>query len=207
MKMFQIRVGNMQNFCYIFFDENSQIGFVVDPAFDQKKIIDTIKENGLNISHIVLTHHHHDHINATPALKANTGAEIICHSETAPLLHGDAAYDRLIEDGFSFTIGEEKVYCLHTPGHAPGSLCLNVAERWLVTADTLFIGDCGRADLKGSDPQALFNSLQKIKKLSDNLIVCPGHDYGKLPTQALGEEKRSNPALLAASFAEFMKLP
>lgn len=207
MKMLQIRVGSMQNFCYIFFDEISLAGFVVDPAFDQRKIIETIKENKLDIGHIVLTHHHHDHINATAAIKSHTGAQIICHQETARLLHGDADYDNLIEDGFSLKTGEHKTLCLHTPGHAPGSLCLIVADKWLVTADTLFIGDCGRADLKGSNPEDLFRSLQRLKQLSDDLIVCPGHDYGKMPTRKLGEEKRSNPALLAASFADFMKLP
>jgi len=82
-----------------------------------------------------------------------------------------------------------------------------VNDMYLVTADTLFIGDCGRADLPGSDPAALFASLQRLKSLPDHLIVCPGHNYGPTPTRSLGEEKRANRTLLAANLEEFYKLP
>lgn len=204
----QLAVGKMQNYSYLFADRASHEGFVVDPAFDHEKILAAIKEHGINLTRIILTHHHFDHINATAAIKTHTGAEVICHRDTAPLLQGGASYDRLIDDGYSFVCGDNKtVRCLHTPGHAPGSLCLIVDDKWLVTADTLFIGDCGRADLPGSEPESLFASLQKLKTLPDHLIVCPGHNYGPAPTRSLGEEKRSNPTLQAASFQEFIKMP
>lgn len=204
----QLSVGKMENYSYLFADPVSHEGLLIDPAFDHDKILATIREYGVNLTRIILTHHHFDHINATAQIKAHTGAEVICHRETAALLHGGAAYDRLIDDGYSFRLGEGiKVVCLHTPGHAPGSMCVIVNDQWLVTADTLFIGDCGRADLPGSDPAALFASLQRLKMLPDQLIVCPGHNYGPAPTRTLGEEKRSNPTLLAANLEEFYKLP
>lgn len=204
----QLPVGKMQNYSYLFADPMTHEGFVVDPAFDPEKILAAIKEHGINLTRIILTHHHFDHINATVAIKAHTGAEVICHRETATLLQGGAAYDRLIDDGYKFKLGTTaKVLCLHTPGHAPGSLCMVVNDQWLVTADTLFVGDCGRADLPRSNPEHLFNSLQRLKQLPDQLLVCPGHNYGPAPMRSLGEEKRSNPALMAASFQEFLKLP
>lgn len=201
----QITVGKMANYCYIFADSETKEGFVVDPAFDADKILKIIKENSLNITNIILTHHHYDHINVTNSIKARTGATVICHPETERLVRGEANIDKLIEDGEEFSIGKEiSVKAIHTPGHAPGSICLIISNKWLVTGDTLFVGDCGRADLPGSNPEQLFNSLQKLKTLPGNLIVCPGHNYGPEPTRTLAIEKGSNPTLLAASLKEFL---
>jgi glyoxylase-like metal-dependent hydrolase (beta-lactamase superfamily II) len=201
----QITVGKMANYCYIFADSETKEGFVVDPAFDAEKILRIIKENGLNITRIVLTHHHYDHINATDSIKARTGATVVCHAETEKLAKGEINIDQLINDGDEFCYSPEfSVKIMHTPGHAPGSICLIVANKWLVTGDTLFIGDCGRADLPGGDPEILFNSLQKFKALPENLIVCPGHNYGPEPTRKLAIEKTNNPTLTATSIKEFL---
>ncbi|MBU1106425.1 MAG: MBL fold metallo-hydrolase [Candidatus Riflebacteria bacterium] len=203
----QLNLGNMQNFSYLFADSLTHEGFIIDPAFDHVVIMEAVKRLKINLTRIILTHHHFDHINAANPIKSQTGAEIICHRETAPLLHGGASYDRLIDDNYSFTTGNSKIVCLHTPGHAPGSLCLIVSDKWLITGDTLFINDCGRADLAGSSPKALFESLQRLKALPDHLIVCPGHNYGPAPTRILGKEKQLNPTLLAKNIEEFCKLP
>lgn len=202
----QMVVGNMANFSYIFADETTREGLLVDPAFDHEKLCRFLKENSINLTHIVLTHHHFDHVNAAEAVKARTGAEIFCHSETVPLLHGSAAYDRLLNDGDTFRIGSESIRIIHTPGHAPGSICLVVAEKWLITGDTLFIGDCGRSDLPGGDFKILYKSLQKLKSLPDHLIVCSGHNYGPARLRTLGEEKELNPVLTAKSLEDFAKI-
>jgi glyoxylase-like metal-dependent hydrolase (beta-lactamase superfamily II) len=76
-----------------------------------------------------------------------------------------------------------------------------------VTGDTLFIGNCGRTDLPGGDARALYDSLQRLKRLPDALLVLPGHDYGEVPSRSLGEEKARNPTLRAASFEEFQAIP
>lgn len=206
MHFSQINVGNMANFSYLFADEQSREGMLIDPAFDHEKICGLVKKESINLTHIVLTHHHYDHVNAAEAVKARTGAQIFCHPETVPLLHGSSACDKMLNDGDSFVIGSEKVEVLHTPGHAPGSICLIVANKWLVTGDTLFINDCGRSDLPGGDFKTLFQSLQKIKTLPDHLIVCSGHDYGPARTRTLGEEKAANPVLLAPDLAAFSKI-
>lgn len=203
----QFEVGNMDNYCYLFADKESKKGFIIDPAFDAEKILATIKRHGIRLTHIILTHHHYDHVNATRGVKDSTKAVVLCHKKTAELVHGQVDHDGLLEDGDNFEFGKNSAKILHTPGHAPGSICLIIENKWLITGDTLFVGDCGRADLEGSNPRDLFNSLQKIKELPDHLVVCPGHNYGPVPTRALGEEKRLNPALKAATLNEFMGIP
>lgn len=196
----------MANFSYVFADEGSREAILIDPAFDHEKLCRHLKDNSLNLTRIILTHHHYDHVNASTQVKARTGAEIYCHPETTPLLKGNASNDRHLHDGDRFNLGDKTVEVIHTPGHAPGSVCLIVADEWLVTGDTLFIGDCGRTDLPGGSIETLFSSLQKIKKLPDHLIVCSGHNYGPAKLRSLGEEKRLNPVLLATTLDELKRV-
>lgn len=207
--MEQISVGGMGNFVYLFGSKEGGEGVIVDPGFDGEKLVEAAKRHKLNVTRIILTHHHYDHVNAAMAVKARTGAKILAHAETERLLHGGATLDGKLADGDSFTLepGGEKVTVLHTPGHAPGSICLIVNETWLITGDTLFIDNCGRTDLPGGDAKTLFQSLQKIKALPDALKLMTGHDYGSAPCRSLGEEKRLNPVLRAASFEAFDALP
>ena len=114
--------------------------------------------------------------------------------------------DIYVEDNDELKLGEIGLRFLLTPGHTPGGICITVDNKALITGDTLFIGDCGRADLQGGDVKDLFDSLQRIKELSEELIVYPGHDYGSKPYDALGSQKRTNNALLANSLEEFKKI-
>ncbi|MBF0498744.1 MAG: MBL fold metallo-hydrolase [Candidatus Riflebacteria bacterium] len=208
MLMEQIPVGGMRNFAYIFGTREGGEGVIVDPGFDGDKIVETAKRLKLNITRIILTHHHFDHVSAASAVKTRTGAKILAHPETERLLEGAAALDGKLVDGDSFSLEptEGVVKIIHTPGHAPGSICLVVDDKWLITGDTLFIGNCGRTDLPGGDAKTLFNSLQKLKKLPDELILLTGHDYGPAQRRTLGEEKRLNPVLSAPSFEIFDSL-
>jgi glyoxylase-like metal-dependent hydrolase (beta-lactamase superfamily II) len=91
-------------------------------------------------------------------------------------------------------LGDTEVKLLHTPGHTPGSQCVQVGNH-LITGDTLFIGGCGRADLPGGDAGTLLKSLQKIAQLPSDLEICPGHDYGDAPRRLLRDELKVNPYL------------
>ncbi len=194
----QVSVGKMSNYSYIVAEKAGGEGFIIDPAFDVEKLMQTIKKHSLNLTKIILTHHHFDHINAAAGIKARTGAKIVCHPETEKLVKGEFPVDEFLEDGDIFTIEEKiEVSVIHTPGHAPGGICLKIANTHLITGDTLFIGDCGRADLPGGNAETLYNSLQKIKKLPGSLIVFPGHNYGPYPSRTLKEEIETNPTLLA----------
>lgn len=99
---------------------------------------------------------------------------------------------------------------IHTPGHSPESMCIQVNDRALITGDTLFIGECGRTDLPGGDASTLFDSFEKLRMLEPSLIIYPGHNYGNTPSSTLGEELKTNYTLAKRTrdeFVEFMSTP
>ncbi len=191
----QLKVGNMDNFCYIFADKESKKALLIDPSFDKDKILNYLKEAGLKLEYIVLTHHHFDHVKETRSVKDSTGAKVYAHPMTSQLLNTNDLCDLDLNEGDEIKLGKLRARCIHTPGHTPGGICLIVNDHYLVTGDTLFVGDCGRVDLLESDPKLMGESLARIRELPDELIVCPGHDYGVSPTNKLGEEKKTNPTL------------
>jgi glyoxylase-like metal-dependent hydrolase (beta-lactamase superfamily II) len=112
------------------------------------------------------------------------------------------------EGGDSIEIGGIRVRLLHTPGHTPGSQCFLVEESGepgrLVSGDTLFLNACGRVDLPGGDPEALYRSLHDVlKRLPDETLVYPGHLYAD-PCDSLGAQKRTNPYLRVATLEGFL---
>ncbi|MBF0408435.1 MAG: MBL fold metallo-hydrolase [Candidatus Riflebacteria bacterium] len=205
----QIQVGRMGNYAYLVGTQTAGEALVVDPGFDSEKILNAAKKHELKIRYIILTHHHYDHVDTAMSLKSVTGAEILAHEETERLLKGKVKIDRNLSDGESFMLeaSDAEIKVLHTPGHAPGSICLVIDNKWLITGDTLFIGTCGRTDLPGGNSRVLFESMQKIKALPDHLIVMSGHDYGSVSKRSLGEEKKLNPVLISSDFEAFDILP
>ena len=166
---------------------------------------------GARIGHVFETHVQADHPSAALALAEQAGAQIYLH-ELA-----DVAFPHVdIRDGDEIPLGNDYVRVLHTPGHAPEHVCLLVGDRtrgpdpWFVlTGDTLFVGDVGRPDLHGagdaSHPAAqLYDSLQgKLLTLDDAVEVYPGHFAGSAcgrsmsakPSSTIGFERRFNPSL------------
>ena len=104
---------------------------------------------------------------------------------------------RTIADGEVAMVGDVKLEFILTPGHTPGGMCILVDDVALLTGDTLFIGDCGRTDLAEGSDQDMFNTLQRLRSLPDDLIVYPGHDYGDIPYDSLGNQKKRNKVFLA----------
>ena len=103
-------------------------------------------------------------------------------------------------------VGEINIRLLHTPGHTPGSQCFLVDGR-LVAGDTLFLQGCGRTDLPGSDPDAMYDSLvNRLAKLPDDTVVYPGHLYSPDGSASLAETKRKNPVLAPRSAEEWLAL-
>jgi glyoxylase-like metal-dependent hydrolase (beta-lactamase superfamily II) len=204
----QIPTGIMANFTYVFGCEKTNLAAVVDPPSDTSEIIRSAEENGLKIEMIFVTHGHSDHTGGIKSLAAETGAKVVAHKDDAPgLQRGRIATDMAVEDGQKLNVGEVEVEVIHTPGHTPGSMCL-LADGKLMTGDTLFVGNCGRSDLPGGNTRQLFESLhRKLKSLSDDIEVYPGHDYGDRPSSTIGREKKTNPTLTCTTFAEFEMVP
>ena len=189
----QISVGPMQNFAYVIGDLATRKGAIVDPGWEAEKLLAEAEAAGLTIEAVLLTHSHFDHIQALEEVLRRRTVPVYVHAlESRDLPAGASIIPT--HDGSEIQIGEIAVRCHHRPGHTPGGQCFEVGGA-LITGDTLFIDACGRVDLPRRDPQAMQPSLAHLARMDDDLIVYPGHDYGKTPSARLGEQKRTNPHL------------
>src|SRR4029453_14123327 len=191
---------------------------VVDPGRDRvDEYLALSRKKGLAVTHIVETHLHADHVSGNQALAAKSGARIHIHPPA------QAAFaPPPIEHGEELRVGSVALKVIHTPGHTPDSICLLVTdttrgdEPWFVlTGDTLFIGDVGRPDFGGERAAAtLFRSLtSRLMVLPESVEVYPAHGAGSSCGRAMssktastiGFERRFNLALRAATEDEFVR--
>jgi glyoxylase-like metal-dependent hydrolase (beta-lactamase superfamily II) len=207
----RFNVGPMQNFCYMIGDEKTKQALVLDPAWAPDTITGMVEKNGFKLSGLIVSHAHYDHTNAIEILLQKFDVPVYAQKEeveyakTGNAIVGDLGDTaKKMNDGDVITLGETTLRLIHTPGHTPGSQCIEVANT-LLTGDTLFIGGCGRSDLPGGNPELLFKSLGKIAKLRPDVRVCPGHDYGEVPERTLGEELKLNPYLRMNDESQFLE--
>jgi glyoxylase-like metal-dependent hydrolase (beta-lactamase superfamily II) len=161
---------------------------VIDAAHDAKAIENVIGDRKLVA--IVCTHAHNDHVNAAPELAAATGAPILLHPDDRvvwDLTHPDRAPDGELADGETITIAGTGLRVIHTPGHAPGAVCLYAEELGvLFTGDTLFHGGPGATGRSYSDYPTIVKSIrEKLFTLPDATKVHTGHGEGS----TIGAEK------------------
>jgi glyoxylase-like metal-dependent hydrolase (beta-lactamase superfamily II) len=198
-KILQIKVGKMANFTYIIADEDTGDAAIIDPSWDLDEIFNILKKNGWKALYIINTHTHFDHVLGNDQVATITGAKIIQHENS------DLEKDIAIKDGDTIQLGNIKIKVMYTPGHSKDSMCL-VLDDVIFTGDTLFVGNCGRTDLPGSDPIEMYNSLfNRLAKLDEKLTIYPGHDYGASPTSTIGHEKKTNYVLQPRSKQEFLQ--
>ena len=199
----------MQNFSYIIGDEKTKEAAVVDAGWEIDKLIDISNKEKLKIKKIILTHSHYDHVQKVNELAEKTKAAVYFHelefNEIKKTIKNPAIKIIKLKNNDEIKIGKIKIKVIHTPGHTPGAICL-LFENKLVTGDTLFVNAIGRTDLTGGDSIKLFESLQKLKKLNDNIEVYPGHDYGEIPFSTIGNEKKNNPYFKCESKEQFLNL-
>jgi len=188
-----------KNFSYILADEKTKTGALIDPGTPVKEYLERSKESEITIKYVVNTHSHWDHILGNDEAIKLTGAELITHKSSK--VEGS----RQVVDGDIIEVGDTKIKVIHTPGHSPDGICL-LADKKLLTGDTLFIGECGRTDLSRGSSEEMYNSLfHKIAVLDDDIEVYPGHDYGERVSSTIGSEKRTNYTLQPRSKEEFIK--
>ncbi|MFQ6010910.1 MAG: MBL fold metallo-hydrolase [Nitrososphaerales archaeon] len=188
-----------KNFSYILADEDSKEGALIDPGSPVDEYIRRSEESGITIKFIVNTHSHWDHILGNQEAADKTGAQLITHTDSKE------KSDRKVVDGDTIELGKTKIKVIHTPGHSPDGICL-LADKKLLTGDTLFIGECGRTDLPGGSSEQLYDSLfEKIRVMDDDIEVFPGHDYGERVSSTIGMEKRTNYTLQPRSKEDFVK--
>lgn len=196
---------------YVLGCEDTREGVVIDPGDEVDELLDAVRQHGLSIRYILLTHAHLDHITGVGRARAALGAPVGLHEADEFL------YRAVVQQGLAFGLrvepqpsvdffydvakplrfGRYVVNVRHTPGHCPGGVCLDVgkegaAERTLVVGDTLFAGSIGRTDLPGGDTQTLLRSIRDVLfGYPDDTVVYSGHGE---PT-TIGREKRTNPFL------------
>ncbi len=191
--IYALELGPMDNFVYLIQDLTTNRGAIVDPAWDVQKVIQLAKKKGINITDVLLTHSHNDHINGIAELNNSHDTQIHLlqqeakfwgHYEHTPTTH---------HGGDIIKLGKTEIEILHTPGHTPGSACYHLQDD-LITGDTMFVFGCGRCDLAGGDPNVMFDTLRHMSaSLPANTIIHPGHNYAEKPTSTLQEQIDGNP--------------
>ncbi len=151
---------------------------VVDAAHDADAV--AAAANGREVVAIVCTHAHDDHVNAAPALSARTGAPVLLHPADDVLwrlAHTGARPTGELADGDTLRVAGVEVRVLHTPGHAPGAVCLHVPELGAVfTGDTLFQGGPGATGRSYSDFGTIVDSVRsRLLTLPEETVVHTGH--------------------------------
>ncbi|MGH7819417.1 MAG: MBL fold metallo-hydrolase [Candidatus Binatia bacterium] len=215
----QLELGPMQNFVYFIGDPETRSLAVVDPAWEPEAILDVARRHDMEITHLLITHFHPDHLGgqmmgmsirgATELLAAGVKAKVHIHKEEAPYVGRvtelSASDLQTVEGGDEVRVGNVPVRFLHTPGHTPGSQCFLVGDA-LVSGDTLFIGSCGRVDLPGSDPRKMYESLSRLADLPEGTGLYPGHNYSSEVVSTIGEQKRRNPFLRFRNVQDFLTM-
>jgi hydroxyacylglutathione hydrolase len=193
---------------------------IIDPLRDIEEYLVLVKERNATIKYIFETHFHADFVSGHLDLAQASGAPIVYGPETETSFPIYRA-----KDGEIFKLGSLTIEVLHTPGHTIESSCYLLREAngnpyAIFTGDTLFVGDVGRPDLSSGNltqeelASMLYDSLKKkIAPLPDHIIIYPAHgagsscgkNIGPETYSTLGEERKSNYALLAGSKEEFVK--
>ena len=218
----QLPVGEMANFAYLIGSRAKREALLVDPAWSVDALLDAAEADEMRVTGALVTHYHQDHVGGSlfgvqiegiDRLMACAPVPIYVNENEAEGLRkvtGASESDlRRVRGGDVLELGALRIRLLHTPGHTPGSQCFLVEEAGapgrLVSGDTLFLGSCGRVDLPGSDPEAMYRSLtETLKRLPDDTLLYPGHFYSRAAFDTLGNEKRNNPFLRMASLDQFL---
>jgi glyoxylase-like metal-dependent hydrolase (beta-lactamase superfamily II) len=195
----------MVNFVYLIGDRESGDAVVIDPAYGIKDLLGILDEDGMTLTGALATHYHPDHVGGDMAGYSIAGVAELLRLRPVPI-HVQADEAEWVKrvtgaddsdlvthtSGDVVQAGAIPIELIHTPGHTPGSQCFLVDNR-LVAGDTLFLEGCGRTDLPGGDPRALYESLtQKLAKVPDDATLYPGHLYSPEPSQSMGETRQFN---------------
>jgi len=198
---------------YVVGCERTRQAVFIDPGDEVDQLLSFITSQQLQVTDILLTHAHVDHVSGVAAAKRALGVPIHLHKDDQFLYDGAVEtgamfgltveqpppVDRYYEGEGPIVFGDYQVQVKHTPGHCPGGVCLAVskkgeaAARALFVGDTLFAGSIGRTDLPGGDYLVLMRSItQVLLPLGDDRIVHPGHG----PDTTIGRERTTNPFIL-----------
>lgn len=193
---------------YVVYDETKACA-IIDPGCfttqEQTRLHAFIQEQGLQVTQLINTHCHIDHILGNRYIKDTYPVKLTIHPQELTNLQLAAAYapkygfmgyqptepDLFVQEGDTIPIGNSYLEVLHLPGHSPGHIALySRKDELCLVGDVLFRGYVGRTDLPGGDYETLLKSIHhKLFSLPNSVTIYPGHG----PTTTLGEEKENNP--------------
>jgi hydroxyacylglutathione hydrolase len=202
-------VGMVQENCFLVRNEGSDRAVIVDPGEEAPRLLQAIKDAGVTLDAILLTHTHFDHVGAVAPVARATGAPVYCPRLEVPVLQdvmafvpwpGFGPYDswdpeETVDGGETLELAGMTFDVVFTPGHSPGHVVYAVrGEQALLSGDVLFEGSVGRTDLPGGDGPTLMRSIATLLDRFDNETrVYPGH----MGITTLGAERATNPFLTA----------
>lgn len=192
--------------CTLLVCEQTRQAALVDPGGDLDILLETVKQQGVTLESILVTHGHLDHVGGVAALSKQLSLPIIGpHVEDEFWIQALPEQSRMfgfpksdsfvpsrwLKDGDSVEVGNEKLQVIHCPGHTPGHVVFySTSANLAILGDVLFKGSIGRTDFPKGDYQTLINSIQlKLWPLGKDVAFIPGHG----PMSTFGEEMRSNP--------------
>ena len=211
--------GQMANFMYLIGDPATREALVVDPAWDVDSVLSVAEADGYTLKGALVTHYHPDHVGGEIFGLRIEGLSRLLEKVLLPIYVNKHEADGLkkvtgvsesdlkrVDEGDTACVGSIDVRFLHTPGHTPGSQCFLLGNR-LVAGDTLFVQGCGRVDLPGGDPEAMYHTLTgKLAKLPRDTVLYPGHHYGPTPTSTIVDELDANHYLRVRSLDDWRRL-
>ena len=205
IKIYGIRVSVFSTNCYLVKNEATGEGFLIDPGDYAEKIIEVIKDKGVTLTAIYLTHGHLDHLMAAERIREAFDVPVYCHEAELAVLSdpvqnltsrfmrsGYVFTDAIgLKDGAEFTAAGIPVRLLHTPGHTPGGCCYYLYEDgYLFSGDTLFFRSIGNTEFPGGSMGTLARSIrEKLYTLPEETRVYAGHGE----STDIGSEKWENP--------------
>ena len=193
-------LGDYQTNCYIAYAPESKSCAVIDPGYFPERILAFLRDKGLTVDAILLTHGHFDHVGAVEALVKATGCRLWMKESDYtqrknpqndflyPIHDCDFCEVQFCEEGEKISAGRLTFTVMETPGHTWGSVCYLCGDA-MFSGDTLFADSWGRTDLPGGDGQTLALSLERLGELEGDYTVYPGHGG----TTTLAAEKQWNP--------------
>ncbi len=209
--------SQMMNFSYLVGDSQTRAAVIVDPAYCVEDPLAVLAADSMTLAGVLATHHHPDHVGGSIFGISIEGVLRLVELQDVPIhVNRDEltwvarstgiAQSQLVshDSGDTLSLGAVEIEFLHTPGHTPGSQCFLVRKR-LLAGDTLFLQGCGRTDLPGGDPAALYDSLTKrLARVPDDTLLFPGHHYSHDAVASMGATRSENYVLRPAAFEEWM---
>jgi len=198
--------------CYIYYDETTFEGIIIDPAaydkYEEDEIINFVESKKIKLTYAINTHGHIDHILGNKFAKSCFNCNLLIHKEDLFLLEDAKMHglifginiddvpppDDFITEDMIIELSNTEISFIHTPGHSPGGVCIvDHTNKNIFCGDTIFKDTIGRTDLSGGNLDILLNSIKNklFLKYDEDYTLYPGH----MDETTIGKEKKYNPFL------------